>query len=43
LFSSAKLDKDQKGEQWNFDDEWVLLQLWADNLEKVESKDSRKT
>jgi len=43
LFSAAEVDKDQKGERWNFDDERVLLQQWADNLEKVESKDSRKT
>ena len=29
-------------ERWNFNDERVLLQLWADNIEKIESKDSRK-
>lgn len=43
LFSATEQGKDQKRERWNFDDERVLLQLWADNLEKVESKDSRKT
>ena len=43
LFSATEQGKDQKRERWNFDDERVLLQLWADNLEKVESKDSQKT
>lgn len=31
----------KKRERWNYNDEHVLLQLWADNIEKIESKDSR--
>jgi len=40
-WASSKKSTAQR-EQWNFNDERVLLQLWADNIEKIESKDSRK-
>ena len=39
--ASSKKSAAQR-ERWNFNDERVLLQLWADNIEKIESKDSRK-
>ena len=39
--SSSKKSAAQR-ERWNFNDERVLLQLWADNIDKIESKDSRK-
>ena len=39
--SRGTKESNQRG-RWGFDDEKVLLQLWADNIEKVESKDSRK-
>ncbi|KAL9976706.1 hypothetical protein ACROYT_G014033 [Oculina patagonica] len=29
-------------ERWNYDDEQVALKLWAENIEKIESKDKRK-
>ena len=29
-------------ERWQTKDEAVLVQLWADNIERLESKDSRK-
>ena len=29
-------------ERWQFGDEQVLIQLWADNINRLESKDSRK-
>ena len=40
--ASGGTKKSNQRERWGFDDEKVLLQLWADNIEKVESKDSRK-
>ena len=40
--ASGGTKKSTQRERWGFDDEKVLLQLWADNIEKVESKDSRK-
>ena len=39
--ASSKKSTTQR-ERWNFNDERVLLQLWANNIEKIESKDSRK-
>ena len=39
--TSSKKSAGQR-ERWNFNDERVLLQLWADNIEKIESKDSQK-
>ena len=29
-------------ERWNHEDEQVLVRLWGENIEKLESKDSRK-
>ena len=40
--ASGGTKRSNQRERWGFDDEKVLLQLWADNMEKVESKDSRK-
>ena len=40
--ASGEAKKSNQRERWSFADEKVLLQLWADNIEKVESKDSRK-
>ena len=40
--ASGGTKKSNQRERWGFDDEKVLLQLWADNIEKVEGKDSRK-
>ena len=39
--ASGGTKKSNQRERWGFDDEKVLLQLWADNIEKVESKDGR--
>ena len=39
--ASSKKSTAQR-ERWNFNDERVLLQLWENNIEKIESKDSRK-
>lgn len=36
--ASGEAKKSKKRERWSFEDEKVLLQLWADNIEKVERK-----
>lgn len=40
--NTDKATKKSVRERWSPDDEKVLVQLWADNNERLESKDSRK-
>lgn len=40
--SQTSKGKSTSCERWQFKDEQVLIQLWADNIDKLESKDSRK-
>ena len=40
--ASGVTKKSNQRERWGFDNEKVLLQLWDDSIEKVESKHSRK-